>query len=218
MIILCVATFLSLVFSMYLIFIYAPVEQTMGIVQKIFYLHVSFAWWGLFSFFLVFLFGLLYLWKRNFRFHIMANVSAEIGVLYSTFVLITGVIWAKASWNTYWTWSPRLTTTLIMWFMYVVYLVVLNLDMQEEKRAVVCSVLGIVAFVDVPLVFFSARMWRSIHPVVFGKGGGMPPEMIYTMLFSLFSFGLFYLCIFLLRLRQYNLQREISTMSKEMMK
>ncbi len=210
MVLLCIATFLSLCTAMFFIFIYAPVEQTLGLVQKIFYFHVSFGWWSFFSFFLVFIYGFLYLLRRDIRFNMVANVAAELGVVYSTFVLITGIIWAKASWNTYWTWDPRLITTLIMWFMYVIYLVILSMEMEEESKATVCSVLGIVAFVDVPLVFLSARMWRSIHPVVLGRGGGgMPREMIYTMLVCLFAFGMFYLCVFLLRLNQYRLQRRI---------
>ncbi len=208
-VLLCIISFLSLGSAMYFIFIYAPVEQTLGVVQKIFYLHVSFGWWSFFSFFLVFVYGFLYLLKRNIRFHLIANVAAELGVLYSTFVLITGIIWAKASWNTYWTWDPRLITTLIMWFMYVVYLVILGMDMEEDNRATICSVLGIVAFVDVPLVFLSARMWRSIHPVVLGHGGGMPIEMIYTMLVCLFAFGLFYFCLFLLLVRYRRLEQRI---------
>jgi len=96
--------------------------------------------------------------------------------------LVSGSIWGRAAWNVWWTWDPRLTTTLIMWFVYAGYLVLRGAGMAGERRAMVCAVLGVVAFLDVPLVFYSARIWRSVHPAVLAsQGGGMEPEMWHTV-------------------------------------
>ncbi len=192
------------------IYIYAPVEKTLGLPQKIFYFHVSFAWWALFAFFLVFLFSLLYLIKKNILYHIISRCLAELGVVYASLVLCTGIIWAKASWNTYWTWDPRLTTTLIMWFLYVLYLAMLNLGISAEKKYILTSVFGIIAFLDVPLVFWSARMFRSIHPAVFAtKGGGMPKEMIYTLIVNLIAYGFLFFSLLFYRISQIRLKHRI---------
>ncbi len=203
--------FVFICIGIYFIYIFAPIEKTLGIPQKIFYFHVSFAWWSFFSFFLVCIYGMMYLIKKNVKHVLFAWACAEIGVVYSTLVLITGIIWAKASWNTFWTWDPRLITTLIMWFMYVVYLVIINMDISENKKFSLCSVLGMLAFIDVPIVFLSARMWRSIHPAVFSsKGGGMPPEMLYTMFINLIAYGILYMCLIILRTGQIKLKYKIN--------
>lgn len=186
---------ISIIIGNYFVFFYAPVEATLGLPQKIFYFHVSFAWWGFFAFFLVFLFSIIYLVKKDIKSFLKAKASAEIGVIYTTIVLITGIIWAKASWNTYWTWDPRLITTFIMWFMYILYLAFLTMEIEEEKKYIFCSVLGVISFLDVPIVFLSARMWRSIHPAIFASNnGGMPFEMMIALLVNLFCYG----CLFFL--------------------
>jgi heme exporter protein C len=203
-------SFLSVVIGNWFIFVYAPVEKVLGLPQKIFYFHVSFAWWALFSFFLVCVFSFLYLLRKKLIYHIISRCCAEVGVVYASMVLCTGIIWARASWNTYWTWDPKLITTLIMWFMYVLYLVILQMDLPQETKYVISSMLGIIAFLDVPLVFWSARMWRSIHPAVFAsKGGGMPVEMIYTLMVNLIAYGLLFFCLLLFRLSQVRLKHRI---------
>lgn len=196
-----------LIFSQSLIWLYAPVEQTLGLVQKIFYLHLPLAWWGFVSFFIVFLASIVYLWKGNLGADQLAEVGAELGVLCSTLVLGSGMLWARASWNTWWTWDPRLTTTLIMWFVYVGYLLLRKAFPPGQRQRRMASVLGIVAFVDVPLVFFSIRLWRSIHPAVLAnKGGGMPPEMLQTLLVSIVAWGIFFFVLLGLRMDQVRLQ------------
>ena len=161
-----------------LIYRYAPVEQTMGLVQKIFYTHLPLAWWSFVSFFLVCVSGVAYLKTRNRHWDAVAGAAAEVGVVLSGLALVSGSIWARHSWGVWWTWDPRLTTTMILWFLYAGYLVLRKMDMPRERQANLCAVVGIVAFVDVPLVFLSARLWRSIHPAVFAnKSGGLEPEM-----------------------------------------
>lgn len=192
-----------LAFCQWLIFFHAPLEADMGIIQKIFYLHFPMSIWALFSFFIVFCGSIIFL-KNNSR--IVANscqAAAEIGVLCCTCALMTGIFWAKKSWGVWWTWDPRLATTLVMWFIYCVYLLFGGLALPEEKKLRVKAVLGIIAFLDVPLVFLSARIFRSIHPAVFASsGGGMDQEMKIILLACVASTGLFLAGLFFVRKKQ----------------
>ena len=199
----------------WLIYAYAPVEQTLGLPQKIFYVHLPLAWWALMSFFLVFLGSIAYLWRRNPAADRLCAAAAETGVLLSGLALVTGMLWARRSWGVWWTWDPRLTTTLIMWFIYAGYLVLRGLDLPQQRRNVVCAVVGVVAFLDVPLVFLSARIWRSIHPAVFGnKGGGLEPEMRLTVIACVISFGLLWAGLVLIRKRQLDLAARLDALQQ----
>lgn len=193
----------------WLIYAYAPVEATMGWAQKIFYMHLPLSWWALASFFVLFLASLAYVWKRQAWCDCLAAAAGEVGVVLGGLALITGMLWARRSWGVWWTWDPRLTTTLIMWFIYAAYLVLRTLDLPPQRRSLVCAVVGILAFVDVPLVFFSARLWRSIHPSVFGNQGGLEPEMRITILACVLSFGLLWLALLGLRYRLLLLRERI---------
>ena len=205
------AAALLMLASQYMIWVWSPVEAQMGIIQKIFYTHVALAWWGFVFFFLVFVFSVLYLVKRRERYHLLAGAAGEIGVLFSGLVLLTGMAWAKASWNTWWTSDPRLSTALVMWFVYSAYLLVRDLDPAEARMKTVAAVLGIVAFLDVPLVFFSARMWRSAHPsVVASRGGGLPESMALTLIVSLLAWGALCGLMFWLRSGQLEARNRIA--------
>lgn len=176
-----------------LIFFYAPLERTMGVVQKIFYVHLASAWIGFLAFFVVFVGSIMYLRSRKDKFDQLALASAEIGILFTTLVLTTGPLWAKPVWNTWWTWDPRLTSTLVMWFMYLGYIILHQGGVQETIRPRLAAVYGIIAFVNVPLVFFSIRWWRTLHPVgVIASDSGLTSEMRLTLFFSLFTFLLLY--------------------------
>ncbi len=205
---------LALCAAQYFIWIYAPLEETMGLLQKIFYIHLPMSWWALVSFFVVFAASVGYLVKRSDWLDSLAGAAGEIGVLLSTLTLITGSIWGRAAWNVWWTWDPRLTTALVMWFVYMGYLVLRAAPMGAERRALVCAVLGIVAFLDVPLVFYSARIWRSVHPAVFGRqGGGLEPEMWHAVAVSLAAFGLLWLSMLLARYRQVRAERRLEALT-----
>ncbi|MDR2050851.1 MAG: cytochrome c biogenesis protein CcsA [Deltaproteobacteria bacterium] len=187
-----------------MILLLAPEEERMGLIQKIFYLHLPSAWWGLFSFFLVFACSLLYLRKRDLFWDNLSEAAAEVGLVLAGLALLTGSLWARVSWNTWWTWDPRLTTTLIMWFIYAAFLLARRLDFTPERRGLISAVLGIVAFLDVPLVFFSARLWPgSLHPQVVtnAPSGGLDPQMKLTLIFCLISFGLLWAALLGLRCR-----------------
>lgn len=192
----------SLALCQYLVFFHAPVEETLGLPQKIFYMHLPLAWWALFSFFLVFAASIGWLWRRKAMLDSLCAAAAETGLLFSGLALLSGMIWAKKSWGVWWTWDPRLSTTLVMWFIYAAYLLLRHMDMPVERRRVICAVTGIVAFLDVPLVFVSARIFRSIHPAVFARGGGLTPEMQLTALACVTGMGFLWLALLLLRWRQ----------------
>ncbi len=203
--------------SQYLVWFYAPIEMTMGIVQKIFYAHMPMALWSMVSFFVVFLASVLFLAKRDLKWDRLAGAAAEIGVLLSALALITGSLWARPMWNVWWTWDPRLTTTLIMWFVYMAYLLLRASDLGAERKPLVCAALGVVAFLDVPLVFLSARYWRSIHPSVFAsQGGGLEPEMWTTVLFCLAAWGFLWAALLRIRTRQLELTARAGRLAADM--
>ncbi|MCM3692477.1 cytochrome c biogenesis protein [Neobacillus niacini] len=184
--------------AFYFIFLYAEIEKTMGAVQKIFYMHVPSAWVAFLAFFVTFVFSILFLIKRKRIYDTYAYVSAEIGVVFTIIVLTTGPIWAKSSWNTWWAWEPRLTTTLILFFLFVAYLMVRQMDGVWDKKARLAAVFGIIGFADVPIVFFAIRWWQSkFHPIVFGdgpsqQGGGIAPSMLVALLVTITAFTFLY--------------------------
>ncbi len=191
--------------SLYAIFMYAPIDKTMGVIQKIFYLHLSLAFLSFFAFFTVFIASIMYLYKRDNRWDILAHSSAEVGVIFCSLVLITGPIWARPIWNVWWTWDPRLTTTLILWFMYVAYLMIRKLLPYGSQRTNIASVFGIISFINVPITFFVIRMWRSIHPVVIDRSGlHISGPMLTTLLISLGAFCLLFLMLLRTRVRLEN--------------
>jgi heme exporter protein C len=185
-----------------MIWFYAPVAQS-GPVQKIFYMHLPCSWWGLVSFFVVFASSLLFLFKRDPAYDRAAGAAAELGVLFATLSLISGSVWARAEWGHWWIWDPKLTTALIMWYVYAGYLVLRSTPMGRDRKALVCAVLGVVAFLDVPLVFFAAKLWGSAHPDGLARqGSGMEPRMWHTVFAGLVAFGLLWGAMLLTRAGQ----------------
>lgn len=186
--------------AIYMAFVYAPKEATMGDVQRIFYFHVGAAWTAFLAFFVVFLGGVAYLRTRDRRWDALALSSAEIGVVFTTIALAMGSIWAKPAWGAWWTWDPRLTTTTVLWLIYVSYLILRGTIDEPERRARFAAVVGIVGFVDVPIVFLSIRLWRTIHPVlVKSEGFDMAPEMVQALLAALLACTLLYAYLLLAR-------------------
>ncbi len=155
----------------------APTERTMGVIQRIFYFHVPSAWTGFVAFFIVFIASMAYLFRRARKWDWLAVSAAEIGVAFFTVVLTTGPIWAKPVWGIWWTWDARLTSTFVLWVLYVSYLLLRTLIADPERRAMVSAVFGIFAFLDVPLVYFSIWLWRTQHPQPVIGGGGLARQM-----------------------------------------
>jgi len=163
--------------------IWAPTENTMGLVQRIFYFHVSSAWSGFVSFILVFIGSVAYLRTRALKWDWLSVASAEVGVAFFTIVLVTGPIWAKPVWGIWWTWDARLTSSFLLWVLFVSYLVLRTLVDEPERRAMVSAVFGIFAALDIPLVYFSIWWFRTQHPQpVIGDGGSLDARMGWVLL------------------------------------
>lgn len=197
--------------STYAALIYAPTETIMGNIQRIFYFHMGTVWVATIAFMIVFVASIIYLIKGKKKWDVLAYTSAEIGVLFITLTIITGSIWAKPVWGTWWTWDPQLTTTFILWILYIVYLLIRANSGFDEKKAKYSAVFAIIAFIDLPLVYISARVMRGISPVVFGPGGGgIEPKMLNALLITLVSFTLLFILLLIERVKVENLKYQIN--------
>lgn len=181
--------------ALYMVFMYVPTEKETGVVQRIFYFHVPLAWVGFLAFFVVFVCSILYLWKRDVKWDTAACASAEVGIVFTTLVLITGSIWAKPVWGVWWTWDARLTATLVLWFTYVAYLLVRNYATEPGQGARYSAVLGIVGFIDVPIVAVAVNLWRTQHPTPVIFEGGLIPSMLLTLLVCIAAFTVLYVIL-----------------------
>lgn len=192
--VLAVITALLLSFALYEALIVAPTEQTMGNVQRIFYYHVPSAWTAFLLFAINFVASIIYLIKRSAKADIVALVSAEVGVVFCTVVLVTGPIWARPVWGIWWTWDLRLTLTLVLWLIYVSYLLLRRFS-TGGKTPVIAAVVAIFGALDVPLVYFSIWFFRTQHPSpVIGDNGSLDPRMAHVLLINWAAF----LCMALL--------------------
>lgn len=181
-------SFTLIMLSLYLVFLYVPTEQTMGMVQRIFYFHVPIAWVAFLAFFIVFIGSILYLWKRTGKWDFIAGASAEVGLVFTTLVLITGSIWAKPIWGVWWVWEPRLTTALVLWFIYIAYLTARSYATEETRGARFAAIVGIVGFIDVPIAALAITLWRTQHPGPVIFEGGLAPPMLLTLLVCILAF------------------------------
>jgi len=177
-------------FAGYAALFIAPDERTMHEVQRIFYFHLS-AWMTSFAaFLLVFISNIAYLVTRRIKWDCLGVAAAEVGIACCSIGLITGPLWARPVWGIWWTWDARLTTTFIMWLMYISYLLLRGLLEDTQRRASLSAIFGIFAFLDVPLVYMSNRLWRTQHPqpVIFGgEGSGLDPTMAKVLLICVIS-------------------------------
>jgi heme exporter protein C len=193
--ILDVVTVILLVAATGMVFFYAPEEAVMGQVQRVFYFHVAAGWVGMLGFLVAAVAGIVYLRSGRHNWDIVGLSAVEIGMIFAFINIVTGSIWARPIWNTWWTWDPRLTTATIMELIYAAYLMLRQGIEDADRRARFGAVYAIVGFLSVPLTFFSARLFRTIHPVVIGTNQpgaegsfDMTPRMLQTFLFSLLTF------------------------------
>jgi len=204
--------------NLYNIFMVVPTEKSMGLVQRIFYFHAPSAITAFLAFTVTFVYSILFLAKHRIWHDRVAYCAAEIGILFTTIVLTTGPIWARPVWNTWWSWDPRLTTTLVLWFIYVGYMMLRNFTGEEQRGARFAAVFAIVGFVDVPIVYLANRLWRTLHPqpvILGGSNSGLEPTMRYAFLFSLFTFACFFVFLLLLRLRLERTRLEAENLKQE---
>jgi len=190
--VLLVVSALLMLAALYMVFIYAPTEAEMGNVQRIFYFHVPLAWIAFLAFLVVFIASILYLWKRDKRWDFIASSSAEVGLVFTTLFLITGSIWAKSWWGVWWTWDSRLTSSLVLWLIYLAYFIVRSYIAEDQRRARFAAVVGIIGFIDVPIVALAITLWRTQHPGPIIFEGGLSPEMVGTLLVSIAAFTALY--------------------------
>jgi heme exporter protein C len=189
----------------------APVEAQMGVVQKIVYIHVPSAIVTLLAFALTFGASIAYLVTRNWWWDAVAASACEVGMVFATIVLVTGPLWARSAWNTWWTWEPRLTTFLILWVLYGGYQIVRS-SVAESSKRVISSVLGIILFVNLPIVWKSVEWWRgSLHP----RSVTMTGEMRATLTFAMIAWIVFFGVALWERLRLEALQNAAETAVRE---
>jgi len=207
--ILALLTAVLLIYGLYQALVVAPTERTMGDVQRIFYYHVPSAWTAFCLFFTNLLASLVYLVWKNSKADALAVASAEVGVIFCTIVLVTGPIWARPVWGIWWTWDVRLTTTLVLWLIYVSYLVLRRFS-DSAQTPVLAAVLAIFGALDVPLVYFSIWFFRTQHPQpVIGGGGSLDPRMLHAFLINLLAFSCFGAMVCWARYRLERLHREV---------
>ena len=193
---LLVLTALLFVVALYMVFIFVPNIKNLR-ADRIFYFHVPVDWAAFLAYFVVFISSIAYLRSRDNKWDIVATSAVEIGIVFNTLMLVTGSIWARPNWGTWWNWEPRLTTALVLWVVYVGYLLVRGYASGRDQAARLSAVIGIVGFVDVPIVFLSTTWWQLQHPghLVF-ETGGLAPSMLAALMVSLAAFtGLFFVLL-----------------------
>ncbi|RJQ31469.1 MAG: cytochrome C assembly protein [Actinobacteria bacterium] len=225
--ILTFAAMALIVTSIWMVFRYAPVAVDDAgqaiLYQKIMYYHIPLAWVAFLAFFVVFIGGILYLKKQDSKYEILAYSSAQVGVIFTSLVLITGSMWGHLAWAPdfgWWNWSDiRLNTTLILWLLYLAYLMLGASIKEEEKRGRFLAVFGIISFIDVPLVALSIKLWasRTIHPAIIKSSGfDLDPAMKITLLFCILTFTVLYVVFLLTRYQLGKLAEDIELFKEKL--
>jgi heme exporter protein C len=205
-----------LIAALYAIFLVAPVENRMGIIQKVFYFHVPSAYAMYLSFFTCAVASGLYLGSRQERWDALGLAAAEVGSLFCLVVLLTGPLWAKKAWGVYWLWEPRLTSTLLAGLIYFAYLTLRMLGASGEVERRFAAALGIFGALDIPVIHFAVNKWRGVHPtVITGRGGGLAPEMWPALLLSFLLFTVITILLIWLRTRSEALKRRLLALEAE---
>jgi heme exporter protein C len=214
--ILNLATALLMMAATALVFLYAPMEASMGQAQRIFYFHVPSAWVAGVAFLVTLVAGLAYLRTRQRSWDRLGLASVEIGLTFALMNVASGSVWGCVAWNSCWNWDPRLVTASIACLAYVAYLMLRAGIADPERRARFAAVYGIVAFISVPLTYFSIQLARSIHPLLFGPNNpnaegdsSLTPRMLQTFLFCLFVFTVLYVDLLWNRLRLEHLTERV---------
>jgi heme exporter protein C len=207
-----------------LVFLYAPEEAVMGQVQRVFYFHVSAGWVGMLGFLVAAIAGIIYLRSGRRDWDIVGLSAVEIGMAFAFINIVTGSIWARPIWNTWWTWDPRLTTATVMELIYAAYLMLRAGIEDPDRRARFGAVYAIVGFLSVPITFMSVRIFRTIHPVVIGGGDpnatgafDMTPKMLQTFMFSLLAFSVFFADLLWHRVRLGRLSDKVEQLKLKVM-
>lgn len=202
----------------WMVFFWVPTEMSMGVVQRIFYIHVPAAWVAFMAFGIVALTGAVYLWLEDERLDMASLAAAEGGMVFTTLVLLTGPLWGKVAWGTWWTWEPRLTLTLLLWFIYLGYFLVRGSTENPQRGKKLAAVVGIVGALDIPLIHVSVSWFRSLHPdpvVMKPEGPSLHPDMLTTLMVGLAAFTFIFFGLFLLRYGVERLEAQVERRAVE---
>jgi heme exporter protein C len=208
---------ITIAFGLYWALVQAPRDALQGDVQRIMYLHLPSILTAYLSFFLVFIGSCLYLWKREKRDDNLAHSAAELGVLFTALTTIEGSIWGKPTWGVWWTWDARLTLTAILLLIYSGYLMLRSLIDDEDRAALSAAILGIIGFLDIPLIHMSVYWWRTLHqPPSILRPDKLPwenvhPAMLTALAINFVGFLLLYFYLLSLRLHLGEVRSEIKT-------
>ena len=198
---LLIASALLMAVTLYLVYFWAPTEQNLGVSQRIFYFHVPLAWIGMVSIIVVAVASLMHLFTGRQRWDDLAYSTAELGVIYASLILVTGAIWAKPVWGVWWAWDPKLTTTLVLWFIYVAYLMIRAYGPMGSQGKRFASVIALIGAIDAPIIYMASIWWRTAHPALnigpaAEEGEGIGDSRIYiTLLVSVIAFTVMYVAL-----------------------
>lgn len=210
LLILLVVSFALMIASLFLVFVYVPTEASMGVVQRIFYWHVPMAWISFLAYFVVFVGSIVYLAKRDNRWDRIASSSAEVGVVFTALALMAGSLWARPIWGVWWTWDPRLTSTLVLWLIYLAYLLLRAYVSNKEQGARFGAVIGIIGFIDVPIVALAITLFPTEHPAPVIFTGGLVGTMLLTLIVSIIAFTAVFFLLLSQKTALKNMQSELS--------
>jgi heme exporter protein C len=206
-------TTVGMLVAIYLVFIHAPEERVMGAAQRIFYFHVPIAMMTFLSVFVLLAGSVGYLWTRKTAWDNLSRAATETGLVFCSLVLITGPIWAKPAWGVWWTWEARLTTTLLLWLLLVASLMVRSYAENRDLGARLAAIVGIVAAVDVPIIYKAVDWWRGQHPILFKPGAKEPlaPAMSQAFMACIVVFLVFFVLLIAVRYRLATLEERTTS-------
>jgi heme exporter protein C len=212
-------TGITMLVAILLVFVIVPDERVQGVVQRIFYFHVHLAWMSFAGFVCVSIASAWFLYTGSREADRLAEANAEVGIVYTTLVLVTGPIWARPIWGVWWTWDPRLTMTVVLWAIYAAYLMLRRLGNGDEMILRYAAVLGIVGVLDIPLLVLAVRLWRGVHPAVMlsddPDAGLKDPIMIWAFIISGLALALLFTWLVSLRARFARIDDEVSALVLE---
>ena len=182
--------------ALYMVFLWVPTEQNLGVSQRIFYFHIPLAWLGMLSIVVVAFASAMHLITRKETWDSLAYATAELGLVFITLLLVTGIVWNKPVWGVWWTWDARLTTTAILWFIYVGYLMLRAYGPKGSQGARYGAVVALIGAIDTPIIYMATVWWRTVHPEMnigpLAESGGLDSRMALTLWISVMTFTVLY--------------------------
>ncbi|MCH2314886.1 MAG: cytochrome c biogenesis protein [SAR202 cluster bacterium] len=196
--------------TLYMVFMWVPTEQNLGVSQRIFYFHVPLGWIGMLSIVVVAVASLMHLITGKEKWDSLAYATAELGVIFATLILVTGAIWARPVWGVWWTWDAKLTTTLVLWFIYVGYLMIRAHGPSGTQGKRYASVIALIGAIDSPIIYKATDWWRTAHPER-NVPSDLASEMLLTLLVAMVTFTVLY--VYLL-VERYSLRKSESDLDE----